>query len=97
MKQVRSIAAGNRCSVVVRRHQSFDMAHAYLIGLKDGDQSERYDTICQSDQEPQCIIGTQISGRPVSGAHCQFLKGTGMAIAQWEIISYIPADRQDQS
>lgn len=39
-KQVRSIAAGDRCSVVVRRHQSFDMAHAYLIGLKDGDQSE---------------------------------------------------------
>ncbi len=32
------------CSLVVRRHQSFDMAHAYLIGLKDGDQSERYDT-----------------------------------------------------
>lgn len=97
MKQVRSIVAGDRYSVVVRQHQSFDMAHAYLIGLKDGNQSERYDTICQTDQGPQCIIGTQISGRPVSGAHCQFLKATGMAIAQREIIPYIPADRQDQS
>lgn len=50
LKQVRSIVAGDRCSVVVRRHQSFDMAHAYLIGLKDGNESERYDTICQTDQ-----------------------------------------------
>lgn len=50
LKQVRSIVAGDRCSVVVRRHQSFDMAHAYLIGLEDGNESERYDTICQTDQ-----------------------------------------------
>ncbi|WP_064697175.1 hypothetical protein [Rhizobium aegyptiacum] len=50
MKQVRSIVSGDRYSVIVRRHQSFDMAHAYLIGLKDGNQSERYDTICQTDQ-----------------------------------------------
>jgi hypothetical protein len=60
------------------------MAQAYLIGLKDGNQSERYGTICQTDQGVGSGWGRNDTRRPISAVPTEPLWNLGLESLDWQ-------------